>query len=87
MSVGPRAEKFNIVSNDHGRTHGLFLRKFGQEKNQNCQFKLKFGTLTNLNMQNSMVVFTFFCFRPETHFLGKLGPNSENCQFKLKFGV
>ena len=59
MSVGPRAEKFNIVSNDHGRTHGLFLRKFGQEKNQNCQFKLKFGTLTNLNMQNSVVVFTF----------------------------
>ena len=21
MSVGPRAEKFNIVSNDHGHTH------------------------------------------------------------------
>ena len=29
------------------------LGKFGQ-KNQNCQFKLKFGTETNSNMQNSM---------------------------------
>ena len=28
-------------------------------ESQNCQFKLKFGTKTNLNMQNSMVVFTF----------------------------
>ena len=28
-------------------------------KNQNCQFKLQFGVLTNSNMLNSMVVFTF----------------------------
>ena len=28
-------------------------------KNQNFQFKLKFGTYTKLNMENSMVVFTF----------------------------
>ena len=35
-----------------------FLGKFGP-KNQNCQFKLKFGTSTNSNMQNSVVVFTF----------------------------
>ena len=35
-----------------------FLRKLGP-KNQNRQFKMKFGTLTNSNMQNSMVVFTF----------------------------
>ena len=34
------------------------LGKLGQ-KNQSCQFKLKFGTYTNSNMQNSMVVFTF----------------------------
>ena len=26
---------------------------------QICQFKLKFGSKTNLNMQNSMVVFAF----------------------------
>ena len=27
--------------------------------NQSCQFKLKFGTYNNLNLQNSMVMFTF----------------------------
>ena len=31
-----------------------FLGKFGL-KNQNFRFNLKFGTKTNLNMQNSMV--------------------------------
>ena len=35
-----------------------FLGKFGP-KNQNCQFKLKIGTKTNLNIKNSMVMFTF----------------------------
>ena len=35
-----------------------FLGKFGP-KNQNCQFKLKFGTQANPNMQNKMVVFIF----------------------------
>ena len=38
-----------------------FLGKFGP-KNQNCQFKLKFGTKTNLNMQNLVVLFTFSVF-------------------------
>ena len=37
----------------------LFWGKLGS-KNQNCQFELKFGSWTNLNMQNSMVIFTFF---------------------------
>ena len=32
------------------------------KKNQNCQFKLKFGTKTNLNMQNSMIMLTFPAF-------------------------
>ena len=35
-----------------------FLGKFSP-KNQICQFKLKFGTKTNSNIQNSKVVFTF----------------------------
>ena len=35
-----------------------FFGKFSP-KNQNCQFKLKLGTYTNSNMQNSMVLFTF----------------------------
>ena len=36
----------------------IFLGKLGS-KNQNYQFKQKFDTYTNSNMQNSMVVFTF----------------------------
>ena len=39
----------------------LFLGKFGP-KSQNYQFKLKFATYTNSNMQNSMVMFTFSVF-------------------------
>ena len=35
-----------------------FLGKLGS-KNQNCQFKFKFGLYTNLNTWNSMVVLTF----------------------------
>ena len=35
----------------------LFLGKF-VPKNQNCVFKLKFGSLTNLNMQNSVEMLT-----------------------------
>ena len=31
-------------------------------KHQNSHFKLKFGTYTNSNMQNSMVMFNFFVF-------------------------
>ena len=37
------------------------LDKFGP-KNQNYQFKLKFGTSANSNMQNSVMVFTFSIF-------------------------
>ena len=66
MPVGPRAEKLNIVSNDHRRTHKCdfqpeipFLGKFGQKKKENCQCKSKFSTQTNSNMQNPMVMFTF----------------------------
>ena len=35
-----------------------FFGKFNP-KYQNCQFKLKFGTYANSNMQNSMVIFNF----------------------------
>ena len=62
------------------------LGKFGR-KNQHCQFALKFGTLTNSSIHDSMVVFIFFCFRPEIRFLDKFGPKKQNCQFKLKFGT
>ena len=63
-----------------------FLGKFGP-KNQNCQFKLKFGTKTNSNMQNSMALFTFSVLDRKYPFLDKFGPKNQNCQFKLKFGT
>ena len=64
-----------------------FLGKFGP-KNQNCQFELKFSTLTNFNIQNSIVAGVhFLCFRPEKPFFGYFGPENQNCQFKLKFGT
>ena len=49
----------------------LFLGKFGP-KNQNCQFKLKFGTQTNLNMQDSVIMFVFFVFDQKYPFMRKL---------------
>ena len=59
-----------------------FLGKFGP-KNQNCQFKLKFGTYnnsnklkfgtqSNLNMQNSVVTFTFPVFDQKYPFWANL---------------
>ena len=43
-----------------------FLGKFGH-KIQNC-FKVRFGTKTNSNMQNSMVMFTFSVFNQKYFF-------------------
>ena len=62
------------------------LSKFGQ-KNQNYQFKLKFGKQTSPRMQNLMVVFAFSVFNRKYPFLGKFGQKNLNCQFKLKFGT
>ena len=59
--VGPHAEKFDIVSNDHGCTHKCNFWGNSGPKYQNCQFKLKFGNLTNSNMQDSMVI-SFYSF-------------------------
>ena len=42
-------------------TGNTFLGKFGP-KDQNCQFKGKFGTKVKLNMWNSMMMFTFSVF-------------------------
>ena len=53
VSVGPRTEKFNIVSNNHGCTHKCDISVFDQKysfwvilvkKNNNCHCKLTFGT-------------------------------------------
>ena len=35
------------------------------QKNQNCHFKLKFGTKADLNKWNSMMMFTFSVFDHE----------------------
>ena len=40
----------------------LFTKFWSKQKNPNCQLKLKFGSLTNWNMQNSVVMFTFSVF-------------------------
>ena len=42
------------------------------QKNQNCQFILKFGTWTNSNMQNSMAMFIFSAFRWDYPFWANL---------------
>ena len=54
-------------------------------KCQNCKFKLKFRHLSNLNMQDSMILFTFFVFDQKYHSLQQFYPENQNCQFKLKF--
>ena len=64
----------------------LFLGKFGPT-NQTGHFKLKFGTQTNLNLQSSMVVFTFSDLNGKHHFWANLVQKVKNCQFKLKFGT
>ena len=38
------------------------MQKIPGQKNSNCLFKQKFGTKTNLNMRNSMMMFTFSVF-------------------------
>ena len=56
------------------------------QKTESCLFKLKFGTKTNLNMQYSMVMFTFPVFHPKYLFWANLTQKNHSCQFKLKFG-
>ena len=48
-----------------------------RKKNQSCQFKLKFGTETNLNLQNSMVQFTFSVLGTKHHFSGNLAKKAK----------
>ena len=62
-----------------------FLCRFCQ-KNKNCQFKLKFGTGANSNMQNSMVMFIFFVLYGKHPSWANL-PRNKSYQFKLRFGT
>ena len=52
----------------------FFLGKFGP-KNQNCHFMLKFSTYTNSNMQNSLMLFSFFVFECKSLFWANLVQN------------
>ena len=83
VSVGPRTEEFDIVSNNHGRKkkcdffvfdrkHPFWANLVKKKKNQNCQCKLKFSTKANSNTQNSMVMFSFFVFDWEYTFWANL---------------
>ena len=57
-----------------------FWANFGT-KNQNCQFKMKFGTWTNSNMHNSMVMLNFSVFNQKYPFWATFG--SEKKLFSL----
>ena len=63
-------------------TQNTFLDKFGP-KIQDCLFKVKFGTLTNTNMQKNWMVFLFLA--RNTLFEQIWGKN-QKCQIKIKCG-
>ena len=52
-------------------TGNTSLGKFGP-KNQNSHFELKFGTMNNLNMRNSMAMLIFFVLDWKYSFLGQI---------------
>ena len=54
------AKKFNIVRNDQGHTQSRELSVL--DRKHPCSSKLKLGTQTSSNMQNSMMIFTFSVF-------------------------
>ena len=53
-----------------------FFGKSGA-KNQNCQFRLKFGTKPNSNVWNSVTMFTFCVFYHKCPFWVNLVQNSK----------
>ena len=64
--------------NNISATKNKMTFKKANSRNQICQFKLKFGTYTNSNTQNSMAVFTFSVFDPK-YLLSKFGPKIQDC--------
>ena len=61
-----------------------FFGKFGP-KNRNCQFKLKIGNQTNLNMKNSIAIIFFCVFDQNCTFFLEMCSKIQNCLLKLKF--
>ena len=60
-------------STERDESYLSIVPNFGPKK-WNWHFKLKFCTYSNLNMQNSIVMLTFFCFLVDILFLVKFGP-------------
>ena len=60
-----------------------FLGKFCP-KSQSCQFKVKFDTQTNTNMQNAVAEFAFSVLDREYHFRENWVPRVKT-EIKLKF--
>ena len=55
-----------------------FFDKFGP-KYQNCSFEVKFRIKTDLYMQNSIVILSFFALHQKYPFLEKSASNNQNC--------
>ena len=68
----------------------LFQTRKGEnlvkKNNQNCQFKQKIVTKTNLNIRNSMLMITFSVFDWK-YLFGQVWSKNQNCQFKVKIGA
>ena len=66
------------------QTGNDLVRQIFFPKRKNCQFKQKFGTQTNLNMQNSMVLFTFLVFDQKYPFWGNLIQKKQKLSLSAK---
>ena len=62
----------------HAKVRFMFLDHFWANLVRKIKI-LKFATKANSNMQNSMVMFIFFCFRLEISLLRKFGSKIQNC--------
>ena len=62
----------------HAKVRFMFLDHFWANLVRKIKI-LKFATKANSNMQNSMVMFIFFCFRLEISLLRKIGSKIQNC--------
>ena len=84
MSVGPCAEKFNIVSNDHGCTRDFSVSDRRYSFWENFVHNVKIVSLS-WNWYTDWFEYAelsgnvhFFRFWPEMSFLGKFSPKNQN---------
>ena len=72
VSVGPRAEKLNIASNDHGRTRKCDFTVLGRK----CLFRQIWSKNSKLSLSWNCGVH-FLCIRLEIPFLSRFGPKNQ----------